>query len=81
MINTNSSESLSMNSSRPYEARGERVQLYKEIIQEKDERIKELLERNEKLEKDSLKVKIQLKNTEDKLRIKSESEYKVIKLI
>jgi len=49
----------------------------KELINEKEEKIKELIEKNEKLEKDCLKFKLQIKSVEDKLKLKMEKEYVV----
>jgi len=79
----NSLNSLSMNSSRPYEAFAEKQQnLNKEnnsnyLEKEKEEKFKELIDKNEKLEKECLKFQIQVKNLEDKLQTYKEKEYKV----
>lgn len=76
----NSPFSLSMNSSRPYESFVEKQNLNKENIQvekEKDEKLKELLDKNERLEKECIKFQIQVKNLEDKLQKFKEKEYKV----
>jgi hypothetical protein len=51
----------------------------KPIRDDKEDRLKELAEKNEKLEKDLLKMNIQVKTLEDKLKLKSEREY-VVKL-
>jgi hypothetical protein len=75
------SENISMNSSRRFDPSAKEkkeLSIYKEMLGEKDEKIKELTEKNEKYEKDYLKLQIQLKTAEDKLKIKSEKEYVVI---
>ena len=73
-----SPSSLSMNSSRPYETFIEKQQNNKDNNhQEKDEKYKEITEKNERLEKECLKFKIQIKNLEDKLNKIQEKEYKV----
>ena len=46
-------------------------------VNKNDEKIKEIIERNERLENECLKFKIQIKNLEDKLAIKKEKEYSV----
>ncbi len=77
--------SLSMNSSRPYESFVEKQQNINnkennnlsEKEKEKEDKLKELIEKNERLEKECLKFKIQVKNLEDKLQNFKEKEYKV----
>jgi hypothetical protein len=76
-MNSPDSISISMNSSRPLETIKEKNTMYKELLQEKEEKIKELSEKNEKYEKDCLKFQIQIKNLEEKIRIKQEKEYVV----
>ena len=76
--------SLSMNSSRPYETFVEKQNLNKEnnnhhLEKEKEEKLKEIIEKNERLEKECLKFQIQVKNLEGKLQIYKEKEYKVTK--
>ncbi len=63
-----------MNSSRPlFENKKEKDIL----LQEKDDKIKELIDKNDKIEKDCVKLQIQIKGLEEKLKIKTEKEYKV----
>lgn len=71
----NTSDNISMNSSRPYEPKLEKSINYKEMIQDKEEKIKELSDKNEKLEKECLRFQIQLKTLEQKLKVKQEKEY------
>ncbi len=70
--------SLSMNSSRRYE---EKQNINKECInqndKDKDEKLRELVDKNERLEKECLKFQIQVKNLEDKLQSLKEKDYKV----
>jgi len=67
-----------MNSSRPYEAFVEKQIINKDNNNlEKEEKFKELVEKNERLEKECLKFQRQVKNLEDKLQIFKEKEYKV----
>jgi hypothetical protein len=76
-----SAENISMNSSRRFDPSAKEkkdLSMLKEMISEKDEKIKELTEKNEKYEKDYLKIQIQLKTAEEKLKIKSEKDYVVI---
>ena len=74
----NTPENLSMNSSRPYEpSKMEKNLFYKELVQEKEDKIKELTDKNEKLEKECLRFQIQLKTIEEKLKTQMEKEYKV----
>jgi hypothetical protein len=75
----NNNDNISMNSSRPIETMKEKANLYKELLLEKEEKIKELLEKNERLEKDCLKFQIHVRSLEDKLKTKNESQY-VVKL-
>lgn len=73
-------ENISMNSSRPYDHQvkpDKSNSILKELLNEKEERIKELNEKNERIEKDYLKLQIQLKNVEEKLKQKMEKEYVV----
>jgi len=49
----------------------------KDALMEKEERIKELIDKNDKFEKDYLKMQVQVKNLEEKLKKKMENEYKV----
>lgn len=75
-------ENISMNSSRPYDHQvkpDKSSSILKELLNEKEERIKELNEKNERIEKDYLKLQIQLKSVEEKLKQKMEKEY-VVKL-
>jgi hypothetical protein len=61
-------ENISMNSSRPYEVK---ATINNENI------LKEMIEKNDKLEKELLKYKIQIKNLEEKIKVKNEKEYVV----
>jgi hypothetical protein len=75
-------ESISMNSSRPYDhqVKPEKSNSFlKELLNEKEERIKDLTEKSERVEKDFLKLQIQLKNVEEKLKLKMEKDYIVKK--
>lgn len=74
--------SLSMNSSRPYESFVEKQNINKEnnnnqLEKDKEEKLKELIEKNERLEKECLKFQIQVKSLENKLQTFKEKEYKV----
>jgi peptidoglycan hydrolase CwlO-like protein len=81
-----------MNSPRPYDpnknekcsnsnslnnSKNNLMNLNKELL-EKDEKIKDLAEKNDKLERECLKFQIQMKKLEDKLAVKQEKEYNVI---
>jgi uncharacterized protein (UPF0335 family) len=72
-----------MNSSRPYESFVEKQNINKENNNQpdkvKEEKLKELIEKNERLEKECLKFQIQVKSLEDKLQTHKEKEYKVKK--
>jgi hypothetical protein len=46
--------------------------------EDREEKIKDLIDKNEKLEKELLKMNIQIKTLEDKLKLKTEREYMVI---
>jgi hypothetical protein len=75
-------ESISMNSSRPYDhqVKAEKSNSFlKELLNEKEERIKDLTDKSERMEKDFLKLQIQLKNVEEKLKLKMEKDYIVKK--
>jgi hypothetical protein len=50
---------------------------HKDVCDGSTEKLKELAEKNERLEKDLLKMNIQVKTLEDKLKSKSEREYVV----
>jgi hypothetical protein len=68
----------SLNSSRPYDTlKLDKYNLLKELLNEKEHKLKDLTEKNEKLEKDCLKFQIQIKNVEDKLKAKTEKDYVV----
>jgi len=72
-----------MNSSRPYESFVEKQNINKDNNNQpekvKEEKLKELIEKNERLEKECLKFQIQVKSLEDKLQTHKEKEYKVKK--
>jgi len=74
----NSPFSLSMNSPRRYEERPITIN-NKEKDKEKEEKYKELLDKNERLEKECLKFQMKVKGLEDKLQKIKETEYKVNK--
>ncbi len=67
-----------MNSPRPYDPNKFNISLLMKEIAEKDDKIKELNEKNEKRENECLKFQIKLKTLEDKLTTKQEKEYNVI---
>jgi hypothetical protein len=67
-----------MNSPRRYEERPITIN-NKEKDKEKEEKYKELLDKNERLEKECLKFQMKVKGLEDKLQKIKETEYKVNK--
>lgn len=78
----NIQDSISMNSSRPFEDLHQQKndksnQNYKELILEKDQTIKDLIDKSEKMEKEYLKLQINLRTTEEKLKQKMEKNYVV----
>jgi hypothetical protein len=74
------STNLSMNGNRPVGELEKKEGVAKDTAGEKDEKIKDLTEKNERLEKDFLKMQIQIKTLEDKLKIKTEKDY-VVKIL
>ena len=51
--------------------------MLRELLNEKEERVKDLSEKNERMEKELLKLQIGLKTSELKLKEKMEKDYKV----
>jgi len=69
-------DNITMNSPRPVQDFTDKMQYTS--YNEMSEKYKEQLEKNQNLEKELLKNKIQMKNLEEKLNAKLEKDYSVI---